>query len=670
MGGVFVLATATTMKPESSALLPTLIAGGFLAALNYLGGANSTPLFLTTLAMLMALGIAIRPSNDVSLTWPVTEASLALMSVAVVLIPTTAASILPGTSRIVAVGLAVLPLAYLVTVTGLRDEWTWRNSLRLVELVAVVVMLLGVVDFLLVRNRPFSVFEDVNALGAFCNLFAIPAIAALQSATARDGLRAALASGTTARLILALACLAATASRGAHLSFVLGLVVLMALTMRRDRRSWKAPAAAAMTFVALLTAIAPLQNHPSSLTRMSDLSHDQSSADRIEMLKSTWHMVQDGPWYGTGPGTYKIRYLMYRSPAEHSTTGDLAHNDYLQFLAEGGPLLLGALLLLALACVLAVRRLWKTAKEGSNERAYEATGLAVAMLGLFGHAVLNFIFYVLPLAMLAGLYLGRLDVLNAAARQFQPFRYITRKFALLLVSAAGVFVAGTLGLQAAFYEFTTGRCELRMCGELSRDKKFTGHFAAFMVATQPSFLPVREWFLKTYAAAADRAEKPEERLSNARLAAKEMSELIRSTPSVPYVYADLARLLERFPEASAAVAAGVSTDPIALMMESVRRNPLDTTTRTQLAKRLDDAGKTSEAFTLVFDDGMRWWDVAALPETGRIALLKSAIPLARKLGRCKDATEMAQGLAVFLPGDPLAATPASTASDGILGCEG
>jgi len=209
-----------------------------------------------------------------------------------------------------------------------------------------------------------------------------------------------------------------------------------------------------------------------------------------------------------------------------------------------------------------------------------------------------------------------------------------------------------------------------MCGELARNEKFTGHFAAFMVATQPSFLPAREWFAKTYTAAADRAAKPEERLANARLAAKEMSELIRSTPVVPYVYADLGLLLERFPEAASAVVAGVSTDPLVLLAESVRRNPLDTTTRTQLAKRLDDAGRTAEAFALVFDDGMRWWDVAALPETGRIALLQSAIPMAKKLGRCKDAAEMAQGLAVFLPKDPLAAASPIPSDDGIVGCSG
>lgn len=647
-----------------------LLAAAFLAALNYMGGAVIAPLVVATLAMLAALALAIAGPQADSLKLPVTIASVALATLFLILVVTTVSSTLPGTSATVACGIAMLPLAYLVAMTTLRDDAVWHSTLDLIEWIAMLVMLLGVVDFMLVQSRPFSVFQDINALGAFCNLFALPAIASLHRQAARDGMRSALGSAAAFKLVVALACLAATASRGAHLSFVLSLLILTALLLRRNRRGWRMPAVSAAAFIALLLIVAPLQNHTGSLARMSDLSHDQSAADRIEMLKSTWLMVKDGPWYGSGPGTYKIRYLMYRSPAEHSTTGDLAHNDYLQFLAEGGPVLLGALLLLAFAAMRHVMKAWAAADGGSHDTAAEAAGLAVATLGLFGHASLNFIFYILPLAMLAGLYLARLDGQIPAARQFQPFRSITPRFALLLVSGLGTFVAGTLGLQAAFYKFTTGRCELRMCGELSRDEKFTGHFAAFMVATQPSFLPAREWFAKTYTAAADRADKPEERVANARLAAKELSELIRSTPSVPYVYADLALLLERFPEASTAVVAGVSTDPIALMTESVRRNPLDTATRTQLAKRLDDAGKTAQAFALVFEDGMRWWDVAALPETGRIALLKSAIPLARKLGRCKDATEMAQGLAVFLPGDPLAATSPSMASDGSLGCEG
>ncbi len=658
------------MLTQRSMRTTILIVASFLAAVTYVGGDALSPLVVAMLGMLTALAIAISSSRREAPGLPVSIAGVALTILLLSLICATSLSVLPGTSMTVATGIAMLPLAYLVTMTTLRDDEAWRSTLDLIQWVAVLVMLLGVIDFLLVRSRPFSVFEDVNSLGAFCNLIALPAITALHRQAADAGARAAFFSGTALKLVVALACLAATASRGAHLSFVLSMMILAALLLRRDRLGWRLPAVVAAAFIALLMLVAPLQHHASSLARMSDLSHDQSAADRIEMLKSTWNMVQDGPWHGSGPGTYKIRYLMYRSPAEHSTTGDLAHNDYLQFLAEGGPLMMGSLMLLALACVLTVRRLWRTARKGGDDHGIEAAGFAVAMLGLLGHATLNFIFYILPLAMLAGLYLARLDMLMPISRRLQPLRNVTPKFAALLISVAAAFLVGTLGLQAAFYQFTTGRCHLRMCGELSRDEKFTGHFAAFMVATQPSFLPAREWFAKTYTAAADRAEKPEEGTVNARLAAKEMSELIRSTPSVPYVYADLALLLERFPEASTAVVAGVSTDPIALMTESVRRNPLDTATRTQLAKRLDDAGKTAQAFALVFEDGMRWWDVSALPETGRIALLKSAIPLARKLGRCKDAAEMAQGLAVFLPGDPLAVTPASTAPDGSLGCEG
>jgi len=415
------------MQIAPSARSAPLLAGTFLAALNYTGGAVIAPLVVATLAMLATLAIAIAEVKAESVTLPVTISSSALAVLFVVLVATTASSVLPGTSATVACGIAMLPLAYLMAVTALRDDLMWRSTLDLIEWIAALVMLLGVVDFLLVRTRPFSVFQDVNALGAFCNLFALPAIVALHRQSAHNGLRRALGSATAFKLVVALACLAATASRGAHLSFVLSLMILTALLLRRNRQHWRIPAASGAAFIALTLIVIPLQNHASSLARLSDLSHDQSAADRIEMLKSTWHMVQDGPWYGSGPGTYKIRYLTYRSPAEHSTTGDLAHNDYLQFLAEGGPLLLGALLMLAFTCVLAVIRLWKVARVDDEDHFHERAGLAVALLGLFGHATLNFIFYILPLAMLAGLYLGRLDVMTPAVRHLNPFRYITRR---------------------------------------------------------------------------------------------------------------------------------------------------------------------------------------------------------------------------------------------------
>lgn len=660
-------------------VITTLLAGiVFWAAAFHVGGVDTHLQFASLLAGIVLAGCGLRSVGNPAAgqkTLPISLTSASLLLLAVWLLASPAFSILPGTSFIVGWLIAAMPLAYFATVVALRDDDLWRSSLWLIKTLALLIMVLGLVDFLLIRSRPFSVFLDVNAFAAFCNVFALPAIARLHERVRADGWRLAASSGTAGFLLVALACLAATASRGGHLSFLFGIVVLGALLIRRDRQAWKTLAASLVLFVALLALIAPFQHHAGSLSRLTGISDDQSTSDRLAMLKSTWAMVENGPWFGSGLGTYKLRYLMFRSPDELSTSGDLAHNDYLQMLAEGGPLLLGLLLLLALSVALTAWRLWRSARSSSDSPSFtEAAGLVGALCCLFGHAALNFIFYVMPLAVIAGLYFGRLELLRTDARSFDLFCVVSRPMLTTLLAGLGLWLTATIGLQSAYYAMTTGQCSLRMCAALSGDEKFFAKFSALMAATQPSYLPAREWFVNAYTASANIAADDGKRIEAARQAAKELSDQIRQYPALPYVWRDLGSLILRHPEAAAVVAEGIPRDPTALFAESLRRNPLDADARVKLAQRLDANAESEAAFSLLFKDGMRWWKVAAFPDSGRSLLLKAAIPLALKLGHCRDAIEMAQGLTIFLPDDPLAKPIAGLGerqppiADGTLGC--
>ena len=260
----------------------------------------------------------------------------------------------------------------------------------------------------------------------------------------------------------------------------------------------------------------------------------------------------------------------------------------------------------------------------------------------------------MPLALIAGLYLGRLDVLRGDVRQLDIGRHASRPMLMTLFGGLTLWLIATLGLQSAYQVMTTGQCGLRLCSQLSGDEPFYGRYSALLVATQPSYLPAREWFVNAYTAAADRATDDRQRNESARMAARELADQIRRYPAVPYTYRDLAALLSRHPAAADAVGPGVSDQPATLLREAVRRNPLDVRARTQLAATLDAGGDTEAAFVLLHDDGMRWWKVQPLSDSGRADLLKAAIPLALKLGRCADAAEMASGLAAFLPDDPQA----------------
>uniref|UniRef100_UPI0025F767DE O-antigen ligase family protein n=1 Tax=uncultured Nevskia sp. TaxID=228950 RepID=UPI0025F767DE len=440
------------MNAKSQSLISAGAVAAFTASCLYLGGYQVIPLYVSSAVLLALLiyGINVargappdRRSHSFS--------AITLAIFATYCLATSKLSLLPNLSLLAAWVFMAMPLAYFATTVALRDDRVWRSSLKLIQIVALGVLVLGVIEFVLLRGRPFSIFLDFNVLAAFCNVFALPAIAQLHDRVQADGFAVALRSRTAWFLWAALLCLAATASRGGHLSFLLGVAVLGALLIRHDRHAWKTVAASLAIFVASLALIVPFQHHASSLSRLTGITNDQSTQDRLEILRSTWRMVEDGPWYGSGLGTYKVRYLMFRSPGDSSSSGDLAHNDYLQVLAEGGPVLLGTLLLLAFGVVLAARRLWRSAHSTSDSPKFiEAAGLVGGLSCLFAHAAVNFIFYAMPLAMITGLYFGRLDNLRTDIPASLPRFEATPRSLTLLLSGLMLWLTATVGLQG-FY---------------------------------------------------------------------------------------------------------------------------------------------------------------------------------------------------------------------------
>jgi O-antigen ligase len=77
---------------------------------------------------------------------------------------------------------------------------------------------------------------------------------------------------------------------------------------------------------------------------------EQEPADsgRVGIWRNTWEIFKDYPVYGTGPGTFKAVYLLYR-PAITDQWQAYAHNDWLELLATfgsvGSVLVLGALVM-------------------------------------------------------------------------------------------------------------------------------------------------------------------------------------------------------------------------------------------------------------------------------------------------------------------------------------
>jgi len=139
------------------------------------------------------------------------------------------------------------------------------------------------------------------------------------------------------------------------------------------------------------------------------ISSNIDTVSRGLMWIATWHIFLSHPYLGTGLGSYFLFYPAYRLPGELASAGTYAHNDYIEFLAEGGLINLGFLLAFAGTLFYALYRLiWQPARLAiSEEDRFWALGLVLGVFAITGHALGNFIFYNLPLSILAGIFLAQ-----------------------------------------------------------------------------------------------------------------------------------------------------------------------------------------------------------------------------------------------------------------------
>lgn len=78
-------------------------------------------------------------------------------------------------------------------------------------------------------------------------------------------------------------------------------------------------------------------------------------AGRRELVQSTLRMIQDNPWKGTGLGTWTTVYPSY-AIKDLGATINAAHNDWVQWAADGGVPMAAAMLVLFLGAAWTIRR--------------------------------------------------------------------------------------------------------------------------------------------------------------------------------------------------------------------------------------------------------------------------------------------------------------------------
>lgn len=446
-----------------SAVLTLLL---FLTTVSYNGPAFGLRLLSVAWVLMFVWAITIIARTDlrrVSLAsgWPLAFAAAYL---AWLLLAHTV-SHFPYVSSIQGAELSIAPFIFFAWLfePDLDKSSAWQETWRLLLLCASALALWGVVDFFVFEERSHGPLIDPNAYAALVNLFLVPAVWSYLRAP--DG----VPGWSGPRLLLAIVALLsfalfASLSRGGLLAFLATLSFLLFLNRRNPLLYARLP----LLLVLLATSYTLVKLGPVDQQGVETLlvgpgqhlASDRSVEERVLLWKATVRIIAEGNWLtGWGLGTFKTIYPAYRLEGERSL-GNYAHNDYLQAMQEGGLVQLAFLLALtvALPAWLLKQTVSTTSRRSTNLGADFAPGLMLAVLCVSLHSLVNFVHFVVPIALLTGLYLGatwetvrRRSEALAVAKYLANTRPLFLKFLLIVPFALQTAAVGLDGLISTWF---------------------------------------------------------------------------------------------------------------------------------------------------------------------------------------------------------------------------
>ncbi len=208
-------------------------------------------------------------------------------------------------------------------------------------------------------------------------------------------------------------------------SFIVLLVLIVALVLSFSRAAWVSLAAALMVYLVIVFKIklkwivvtlaffasvfflfqneiwdrleknkqGSSANFIEHLQSISNVTTDDSNLERINRWQSAFRMFKEHPVFGFGPGTYQFEYAPYQHASEKTristNAGDKgnAHSEYIGPLAESGVLgFLGVVALLIFTITTGLR-IYK--KADSSEIKMLSLSITLGLITYFFHGTMN-----------------------------------------------------------------------------------------------------------------------------------------------------------------------------------------------------------------------------------------------------------------------------------------
>lgn len=339
-----------------------------------------------------------------------------------------------------------LIIAFVLFTINENKEQIWNSIWPAILMLVSIWAVYGLVQHYYLHVSANASFLNRNSLAALINLAIIPASGYFllnEKDRPWSFLNNKILSLTLVLLFLTLFIIT---SRGASLSLMLGFTILLSLLYKHVNKSQIITLVIIILISFFLVNIsqfftfAPPESFADRMITLQDST--KAGNTRFVIWESLLPLFNEMPWYGLGLGSLWVFWPPYRADSDRSA-GYFAHNDYMQITLEAGyP---GIILLVALFIFILITfiRTIKNNKLTLIQRV-EITAIFAALTSFAAHSIFTYNFYILPLLIIAGIYLGRFNqlatlnsksvkTLSALKKHFHPITFLISLLGIIVI---------------------------------------------------------------------------------------------------------------------------------------------------------------------------------------------------------------------------------------------
>ena len=471
------------------------------------------------------------------------------------------------------------------------DGAGWRRVFGFFLVAGLLTAIWGIVESVVTGIRANGPIVDPNAWAALNNLFYFLLL----------GIYITVPRLRWVSLILAAVFVTAvffSHSRMGLAVFLVGSLFLLTLTWGfRDLRR-----PIAVMFGVLLMCFAALQITKSN--SYAEFTVDKTATAwtvRFSMWRAALDISAEHPIVGVGPGTFNLHYPKYMEVIDGGTTGSFVHNDYLQFLAEGGPLLLGFLLLFTGYLIYHLLDSgWRVLRGDRSQ--LEPLILVVGMGAVLGQCLMNFPLYLIQVQMLMGLALARLITLKARVYRTQlrfESAWLSKASALIIaLLVTTVSVLDGLGFDIVYQR------SIPLVRDIHSSPSAYYQTMAFLRVARSLNARTRIAMARLYRLNFDHETDPDVRYSLAVAVALEYQAALRINPYHSGVRRQFAEFLEQNPELLALPE--IELTPLQHFEMAVALRPIAVDVQLAFVDFLERNGQPEAAYEVLTGDALKW----------------------------------------------------------------